>query len=121
MRTFVIADAHGYPELIKNALDHGGFEPGRDAFVFAGDLLDRGPDADGCIALVERHATEVIFGNHDVAALLGLPIDPQNPGSPAFGPFLREKVLADPTIAWKAATCIDGVLITHAGVSSRYG
>ena len=41
MRTFVISDIHGYPHLISNALDHGGFEPGRDAFVFAGDAVER--------------------------------------------------------------------------------
>ena len=27
MRTFVVADAHGYPELIQSALRDGGFEP----------------------------------------------------------------------------------------------
>ena len=121
MRTFVIADAHGYPELIQNALDHGGFQPGQDAFVFAGDLLDRGPDVEGCIALVETHATEVLLGNHDVPVLLDLELYPQDPESPTFQPFLWEKVLqADRSNAWKVATCVEGVLITHAGVSEEY-
>ncbi len=121
MRTFVIADAHGYPELIQNALRHGGFEPGRDAFVYAGDLVDRGPDATGCIALVEAYATEVLFGNHDVAALLDLEVYPQNAESPGFRSFFREKALTPEwSRAWKVATCIEGVLITHAGVSEEY-
>ena len=121
MRTFVIADAHGHPELIQNALRHGGFEPGRDAFVYAGDLLDRGPDGEGCIALVEKYATEVLLGNHDVAALLGLDIFPQNSDSPGRCGFFRAKVLdADRTRAWKVATVVEGVLITHAGVSEQY-
>jgi len=121
MRTFVISDAHGCPELIQNALRHGGFEPGVDAFVYAGDLLDRGPDGKGCIAIVERYATEVLLGNHDVAAVFGLDVFPQDPGSPAFGPFLAGKVLSsERSRAWKAATCVEGVLITHAGVSEEY-
>lgn len=121
MRTFVISDAHGHPELIENALDHGEFEPGRDAFVYAGDLLDRGPDAQGCFDLVDRYATEVLLGNHEVAVLLAFPIWPQDWESLSFRPLLIDRVLnSDPESAWKAATCSQGVLITHAGISSRY-
>jgi hypothetical protein len=121
MRTFVISDAHGCPELIQNALRHGGFEPGADGFVYAGDLLDRGPDAKGCIAFVERYATEVLLGNHDVAAVFDLDVCPQAPESPALGPLLAERVLSsDSSTAWKAAACVEGALITHAGVSEEY-
>jgi hypothetical protein len=121
MRTFVISDAHGYPELIQNALDHGGFRPDEDGFVYAGDLFDRGPDPGGCIDLVEDHATEVLMGNHDVAVLLDYVVYPQEPENRGFRPLLIDKVLnAGPSAAWKAATCIDGVLITHAGVSEAY-
>ena len=121
MRTFVISDAHGYPGLIQNALDHGGFEPGRDAFVYAGDLFDRGPDPGGCIDLVEDHATEVLMGNHDVAVLLDYIVYPQEPENRGFQPLLIDKVLnAGPSAAWKVATYIEGVLITHAGVSEAY-
>jgi len=121
VRTFVISDAHGCPEIIQNALRHGGFEPGQDAFVYAGDLLDRGPDADGCLSLVEQYATEVLLGNHDVAALLSLYVLPQNPESPAFGPLLADRVTRPGRSgAWKAATCVEGVLVTNAGVSEDY-
>ena len=121
MRTFVISDAHGYPELIENALCHGGFDPLCDAFVYAGDLLDRGSDPEGCIGLVERYATEVLVGDHELAVLLDLDIYPQNPESPAFRPFFTERVLtAGQSHAWKVAACVEGVLITHAGVSSHY-
>ena len=121
MRTFVISDAHGYPELIQNALDHGGFQPGEDAFVYAGDMFDRGPDPEGCIDLVERYATEVLMGNHDVAVLLDFVVYPQDPENRGFRPLLIDKVLnAEPEVAWKVATCVEGVLITHAGVSSEY-
>jgi hypothetical protein len=120
-RTIVISDAHGYPGLIQNALDHAKFEPGKDRLIYAGDILDRGPDPGGCIALIEKYATEVLLGNHDIAALFGLDIWPQNAESPAFADYLREKALAaDPEQAWKTATCVEGILITHAGIGPQY-
>ena len=121
MRTFVVSDAHSYPELIQNALDHGGFQPGVDGFVYAGDLLDRGPDPEGCIDLVDRYATESLLGNHEVAVLLGFIVYPQSAESLACRRVLIDKVLnAAAGSAWKAATCVEGVLVTHAGVSSRH-
>jgi hypothetical protein len=121
MRTFVISDAHGYPDLIQNALDHGGFQGGEDGFVFAGDLLDRGPDSEGCIDLVERYATEVLLGDHEAAVLLDFLIYPQSEESVAYRRVLIDKVLnSAPGSTWKAAACVEGVLITHAGASSLF-
>ncbi len=121
MRTFVISDPHGHPEIIRFALEHGGFMPGRDRFVFGGDFLDRGTDAQGCLDLVEGYADEVLLGNHDLAVLLDTPVWPQEPESPGFRPLLIEKVLEqDPAHAWKAVTEVEGVLVSHAGISTRY-
>jgi hypothetical protein len=121
----VIADAHGYPETIQGALEHGGFRPGEDAFVYAGDFLDRGPDPEGCLELVERHATEVLVGNHELAVLLGLPISGFERESRGFRQLLLDRVLGTDSDsasdkAWKVATSVEGVLITHAGVHVRY-
>lgn len=160
MRTLLISDAHGYPELIANALEHAGFRPGEDAFVYGGDFLDRGADPGRCLELVERYATEVLVGNHELAALLRFPVWPQDAISASFRPLLLERVLdgwpARPGGAWKpgrarkpgggresggtwsvdeargpsaprrsrgpwkVATCVEGVLVTHGGVSSCY-
>jgi hypothetical protein len=121
MRTFVIADAHGHPEVIQAALDHGGFAPGRDRMVFGGDFLDRGPDPEGCLDLIERYATEVLVGNHDLAVLLDTFIWPQEPESPRYRPLLIDKVLhKDPNYAWKAVATAEGTLVSHAGISARY-
>jgi len=121
MRTFVISDAHGYPELIQNALDHGGFRPGKDGFVYAGDTFDRGPDPGGCIALVETYATEVLLGNHDIAVMLDFLVYPSDPENREFRPLLIDKVInADSEIAWQMAAHVEGMLVTHAGVSSEY-
>lgn len=121
MRTFVISDAHGYPELIQNALDYGGFRPGEDEFVYAGDLLDRGPDPEGCIELVDRFATEVLLGNHEIGVMLDFAVYPRTLESFACRRVVFDRVLnADPGSSWKAATCVEGVLVTHAGISSEY-
>jgi hypothetical protein len=120
MRTFVVSDAHGYPELIANALEHGAFRPGEDGFVYAGDLLDRGPDPEGCLELVGRFATEVLFGNHEAAVLLGFPVFPQDLDSGRFRLLFAEKLFRPCPAPWKVATCVHGVLITHAGVSQAW-
>jgi hypothetical protein len=121
MRTFVIADAHGHPETIRAALEDGDFEPDRDRLVFAGDFLDRGSDPQGCVDLIEKYAGEVLIGNHDLAVLLDIPVWPQEPDSPRYRPLLIDKVLNnDPAHAWRAVTAVQGVLVSHAGISARY-
>jgi hypothetical protein len=116
-RTIVISDAHGYPQLVRNALEHARYEAGVDRLVFAGDFADRGPDGRECLELIETSGAEVLWGNHDVAVLLGQTIAPQDPESPKlrphFGQRFREGV-------WKLALCVEGVLITHAGLSRAY-
>lgn len=122
MRTFVISDAHGFPDLILSALAHGGFRPGEDALIYAGDLVDRGPDAGACIDIVERSAAEVLLGNHDVALLLRLPVLPQDPANARFRLLFADRTIRNAAApgAWKLAACVDDVLITHAGVSQEY-
>jgi hypothetical protein len=202
-RTFVLSDAHGYPNVIEEALEHGGFLPGRDEFVYAGDLLDRGPDPEGCLDVVQRYATTVLVGNHEMAVLLDFDMWGTDPESRRFRPLLMDLVVGAgvkpglarvahdthgawpdarrawpdvPTVTpiaapdthharaaqaprtasagvsaaarqgraaaldshrasrpahgaartsgsprWQAAACSQGVLITHAGVSARYG
>ena len=121
MRTFVVSDAHGHPELIRNALDHGGFVPGRDHFIYAGDIFDRGTDPGGCIDLIEEYATEVLLGNHDVAALLDFLVYPSDPENRRFRPLMMNRVLnGEPGKVWKLAACVDGVLVTHAGISAEF-
>jgi hypothetical protein len=72
-RVIVASDPHGHPELIRNALDHPGFDSRRDGLVCAGDLVDGdlGPDeAREELDLLRRTEAQVLWGNHDVAVLL---------------------------------------------------
>lgn len=120
-RTFVISDAHGYPELIENALEHGEFSPGIDDFVYAGDFVDRGPDAERCLDLIERYATHVLVGNHELAVLLGFRLFEQTLKSRALRQLLLDRVLtAEAATQWEAVSVVDGLLLSHAGVSQAY-
>lgn len=120
-RTLVISDAHGHPELIENVLAHAGFRPGMDDLIYAGDFLDRGPDEQGCLDLIERYATEVLVGNHELAVLVGFRLFEQTPESRRFRQLLLDRVLGpDESALWKVATVVDGVLVTHAGISETH-
>ena len=127
-RTFVLADCHGWPELIVNVLRdirsrYGGVRAGIDRLVFAGDFLDRGPRAQECLDLIEALAGEVLWGNHDLAVTVGYVIKDQDPGSLRFQPGLRERLAhgrAGGGPEWKLVTEAAGVLISHAGVSADY-
>lgn len=120
-RTFVISDAHGHPGLIENGLEHGEFRPGIDDFVYAGDFVDRGPDAPGCLDLIERYATHVLMGNHELAVLLGFQLFEQTAKSRALRQLLLDRVLTtDAATPWEAVRVVDGLLLSHAGVSQAY-
>ncbi|MCM3871016.1 MAG: serine/threonine protein phosphatase [Pyrinomonadaceae bacterium] len=52
MKTFVIGDVHGRCAQLLSLLDMIPRDESSDTLVFLGDLIDRGPDAPGCVAEV---------------------------------------------------------------------
>jgi hypothetical protein len=61
-RTIVIGDLHGcYDEAIELLVKVGATSS--DRVIFAGDLVDRGPNPRECVELAMRH--EAIQGNHE--------------------------------------------------------
>src|SRR5665811_1906255 len=109
------------PGTHHRGLEHGGFRPGTDAFVYAGDFVDRGPDVQGCLEVIESQATEVLVGNHELAVLIGFRLSEQTRESRALRQLLLDRVLAaDPATAWKAVTSVDGILISHGGIAECY-
>jgi diadenosine tetraphosphatase ApaH/serine/threonine PP2A family protein phosphatase len=110
MRTIFVGDVHGCLDELRALLRL--VEPrGGDRFVFLGDLVDRGPDSAGVVALVRstvaRFAGSVcVLGNHDKrwlrCLLRGVPT-PQ-PLAPADEQFLRSMPLFHrlPDIGWFA-------------------
>src|SRR6266566_6148298 len=67
-RTVVVGDVHGCRDETERLLDLVKFGPG-DALYFLGDLLSRGPDPEGVLALIRRTGAKSILGNHDDALL----------------------------------------------------
>ena len=113
MRTIVLSDCHGHPQLVTAALEDAGFVNGRDRLVFAGDFLDRGPLPAACLEVLEEAGAEMLLGNHDAAILLGQQIWPQDGVSWTFRGRLLEGFAAG---AWQLVAAAHGVLVSHAGV-----
>jgi hypothetical protein len=63
-RTVIIGDVHGCRDEVERLLDLVAFSD-HDALYFLGDLLSRGPDPEGVLALLRRTKAQSIRGNHD--------------------------------------------------------
>ncbi|MGH9961149.1 MAG: metallophosphoesterase, partial [Pyrinomonadaceae bacterium] len=71
MKTFVVGDIHGRCAQLQCLLDMLPRDEASDMLVFLGDLIDRGPDAPGCVEFVselERNNPDhvrCLRGNHE--------------------------------------------------------
>jgi len=63
--TLIVGDVHGCPVELEALLEKVGFSTGKDRLVFVGDLVARGPDTPGVLALVRRLGARVVRGNHE--------------------------------------------------------
>ncbi|MFP4129918.1 MAG: metallophosphoesterase [Halorhodospira sp.] len=68
-RDFVVGDLHGCLGALEALLERVAFEPRRDRLFSVGDLVDRGPDSEGCLALLEAPWFFPVLGNHDLFPL----------------------------------------------------
>lgn len=64
-RDFIVGDLHGCRAMLDDALAQVSFKPGKDRLFSVGDLVDRGPDSAGCLALLEEPWFYPVLGNHD--------------------------------------------------------
>ena len=112
--TLVVSDVHGYPELLERALRNSGFREGIDRLIFAGDFLDRGSLARECLRRLDDLGAEMLIGNHDQAIALGYWIGEQQEANKAFREPLLERLRRRRI---DLVTSIDGVLISHAGLT----
>jgi len=64
-RTLVVGDVHGCVRELEGLLEHAGFRRGLDRLVFAGDLLDRGPDSVGVVRYAMELGAHAVLGNHE--------------------------------------------------------
>ena len=64
-RTVIIGDVHGCTGELEELLERMRFAEGTDRLVLVGDLLVRGPDIHGILALVRRLGGRAVRGNHE--------------------------------------------------------
>jgi hypothetical protein len=113
-RTIVVSDPQGEPAVFERALACSGFQRGVDRLIVAGDIVGAEPGGAACVAAVEASGAEVLVGNHEMAFFAGDTIDEGPHVDPPLFALVRERVLAG---AWKVAAEVEGVIVTHAGVS----
>jgi len=113
-RAIVCSDIHGRPHVLEAIVRHSGFNRGGERLIIAGDLNDD-RDGDGeVLALAESLGAEIVLGNHELWHIDGYR---DYDGIVFRSNLVLEKML---TGAWVMAIEVDGVLITHAGVSQFY-
>ncbi|MDA8152336.1 MAG: metallophosphoesterase [Acidithiobacillus sp.] len=64
-RDFIVGDLHGCRAMLDGLLEHVVFDVQKDRLFSTGDLVDRGPDSEGCLALLEQPWFYPVLGNHD--------------------------------------------------------
>jgi len=64
-RDFIVGDLHGCRSLLEDLLAEVTFDGARDRLFSVGDLVDRGPDSEGCLELLKEPWFYPVLGNHD--------------------------------------------------------
>ena len=62
---YVIGDLHGMYNLLFDALENVHFNPEHDRCFSVGDLIDRGPDSEKCLSLINEEWFYPVRGNHE--------------------------------------------------------
>lgn len=69
---YIVGDLHGCRPLLNGQLAMQGFDSKTDLLIAVGDLIDRGPDSLGCLALLNEPWFRSVRGNHEEMALNAL-------------------------------------------------
>lgn len=66
-----VGDVQGCAAELRDLLRVAGFDADRHRLALCGDLINRGPDSAGALALARRLDAVVVLGNHEVSLLEG--------------------------------------------------
>ena len=64
-RDFILGDLHGTTDLLRALMEHVAFDPDKDRLFSVGDLIDRGEDSPGGLALLLEPWFHAVKGNHE--------------------------------------------------------
>ena len=64
-RDFILGDLHGTTILLRALMEHVVFDPGKDRLFSVGDLIDKGKDSPGGLALLRQPWFHAVKGNHE--------------------------------------------------------
>lgn len=65
---YIVGDLHGCLAKMVVLLKNHHFNPWQDLVISVGDVIDRGPDSPGCLALLEKPWFKAVRGNHEEMA-----------------------------------------------------
>jgi hypothetical protein len=141
---FIVGDTHGDTDALLSGLRaarlvdaDGNWSGGRSSLVFAGDMMDRGPDVLGLLWLIYRlerqarragGAVHVVLGNHEIMVMLSdlRYVHPRESevarlhGTAYDRMFdVRESILGRWLATKPAVIRIGDVLIAHGGVADE--
>ncbi len=100
-KTFVIGDIHGQLRMLENLMAKIPWRPEKDALVFLGDYIDRGPDSRGVVDYIlsltgNYSRISCVLGNHegmllDYLAGVDKKLYLANGGGPTLKAYKRDK------------------------------
>ena len=71
VNAYVVGDIHGCYKLLLQELDRIGFDKKRDILLGVGDLVDRGPENEECVMLLDQPWFKTTRGNHEQFCIEG--------------------------------------------------
>ncbi len=78
MKYAIISDIHGNLESLQTALS---LISSDESILCLGDIVGYGPNPNECVQLVRERASDVVLGNHDVAAIDNFGVEYFNPAA----------------------------------------
>ena len=76
-RDFVVGDVHGHSQQLHAQLQEIAFDPSLGRLFCLQDLVDRSPDSETQLALIDQKTIFSVTGNHEAMMLAGF----ENPES----------------------------------------
>ncbi|CAI6337636.1 unnamed protein product [Periconia digitata] len=90
-KLFVVGDVHGCKKELLELLEKGGYKEQRDHLILTGDIVSKGPDSPGVVALASGLHASCVRGNHEDRVLLSIAAASATP-APSFSDAKTRKL-----------------------------